>query len=96
VNEVEIVLGAVVVGVALVLLAVIIIGPSRRVRAESKMPIETQVRLLLGLPEETGEVAAVSPEASPAHSPTPFDTAQFTALSNLGPGSEPEQSSGAA
>ena len=69
------------------LLALIVIGPSRRLRAESKMPLETQVRLLLGLPEETGQVPAVSPMD---HGPTPFDTAEFTALSNLNAPSDSE------
>ncbi|HEY1741225.1 MAG TPA: hypothetical protein VGI86_21095 [Acidimicrobiia bacterium] len=90
----EIVLGIAVVGSALVLLGLIVIGPSRRLRSESKMPLETQVRLLLGLPEETGEVRAVRITDD---GPTPFDTAQFTALSNLtAHAPESEQSSGAA
>lgn len=83
--------GSLVVGIACVLLAVIVIGPSRRLRAESKMPIETQVRLLLGLTEETGEMHIVRVDDGP----TPFDTAQFTALRDLAE-SEPEASSGAA
>ncbi len=92
----EIGLGVGVVCAALVLLAVIVIGPSRRVRAESKMPIETQVRLLLGLPEETGEMRVVGP-TDHGPGPSPFDTAQFSALSSLdGPESESEPSTGAA
>ena len=90
----EIVLGIAVVGGALVLLALIVIGPSRRLRSESKMPLETQVRLLLGLPEETGEMRAVRVADD---GPTPFDTAQFTALSDLAAHApEAERSTGAA
>jgi hypothetical protein len=100
-GEVEIGLGIVVVGTAVVLLAVIVIGPSRRVRDESKMPMETQVRLLLGLDEETGELRAISPDEAVddgehVHSPTPFDTAQFTALSDLSGPPPAERSTGAA
>jgi hypothetical protein len=90
---VEITLGIGVVVIAVVLLVVIIVGPSRRVRRESKMPMETQVRLLLGLSEETGELRAVSPVGD---EPTAFDTAQFTALSALGSADDAEQSPGAA
>jgi hypothetical protein len=95
-DEVEIGLAIAVVVIALVLLAVIVIGPSRRVRAESKMPMETQVRLLLGLSDETGEIRAVTLDD---HGPTPFDTGQFTALTDLNAPPEPassEQSTGAA
>ncbi len=89
----EIALGIGVGCAALALLALIVIGPSRRVRAESKMPLETQVRLLLGLPEETGQVPVVSAGDT---GPTPFDTAQFSALSNLAAPGGDEQSTGAA
>lgn len=90
----EIALGIGVGSIALVLLVLIVIGPSRRVRAESKMPLETQVRLLLGLSEETGQLPVVRAADS---GPTPFDTAQFTALANLAaPNADAEQSSGAA
>jgi hypothetical protein len=52
------------------------------------------VRLLLGLPEETGEMRAIRVGDD---GPTPFDTAQFKALSNLTANApESEQSSGAA
>ena len=73
------VIGAV-VGAAFTMLAVIIIAPSRRVRQEPPLSMETQVRILLGLkpedPIEKVDLAALPGDWK-------FDTQQMQALRDL-------------
>ncbi len=50
----------VIVGLALVTLVAIIVAPSRRVRAERRLPADVETRVLLG--ESPGEIdAAIEP-----------------------------------
>ena len=72
----------IVVGVAVALLAVIVIGPSRRVRAEPPLDLATQLTLLLGQ-EPTPEVIAALDEIARDTDWT-FDTTQIAALRDLG------------
>ena len=72
----------IVVGVACALLAVIVIGPSRRVRAEPPLDLATQLTLLLGQ-EPTPEVIAALDEIARDTDWT-FDTTQIAALRDLG------------
>ena len=72
----------IVVGVAFALLAVIVIGPSRRVRAEPPLDLATQLTLLLGQ-EPTPEVIAALDEIARDTDWT-FDTTQIAALRDLG------------
>ena len=72
----------VVAGIAAVGLLVIVLAPSRRVRAEARLDREVETRLLLGVdPEDTSETPAVSPEAE--HRPE-FGAAELQALRQLG------------
>lgn len=71
----------VVAGVAAVGLLVIVLAPSRRVRAEARLDREVETRLLLGVdPDITGETAVVP--AADTHSD--FDAAELQALRQLG------------
>jgi hypothetical protein len=71
------------VGIALVALVVILIGPSRAVRAETGMDQEAETRVLLTYyPEGVAEDAMPPAPPSPAVQPT-FDTAQIRALRDL-------------
>jgi hypothetical protein len=85
----------VVVGVSVTLLVLIIVAPSRRVRAESGMDHEVQLQLLL---HET-PTAAVDRVAASSDTPTgEFDTQEIQALRDLDaeptPGPRPEEVGG--
>ena len=69
----------VLVGAALVALAVIVLGPSRDVRAESGMDDEVEARLLLGLDPEP----QVTQTESAADASVEADTGDFDALRQL-------------
>ena len=84
----------IVVGVAFALLAVIVIGPSRRVRAEPPLDLATQLTLLLGH-EPTPEAIAALDEIARDTDWT-FDTTQIAALRDLGAHDAPEPSRSAA
>ena len=71
----------VIAGIAAVGLLVIVLAPSRRVRAEARLDREVETRLLLGVdPEITSETSAV-PAAE--HQPD-FGAAEIQALRQLG------------
>jgi hypothetical protein len=70
-------------GIALVALIVIFVGPSRAVRAETGMDQEAETRVLLTYyPEGVAEDAMPPAPPSPVVQPT-FDTAQIRALRDL-------------
>jgi hypothetical protein len=72
----------VIAGIAAVGLLVIVLAPSRRVRAEARLDREVETRLLLGVdPEITSETAAVP--AAEDHQPD-FGAAELQALRQLG------------
>jgi hypothetical protein len=78
----------VVAGIAAVGLLIIVLAPSRRVRAEARLDREVETRLLLGVdPDVTGETPVVPP--ADEH-PADFGAAEIQALRQLGT----EQSSG--
>lgn len=71
----------VVTGIAAVGLLVIVLAPSRRVRAESRLDREVETRLLLGVdPEEVTEPA----QAPAAEHHSDFGAAELQALRQLG------------
>jgi hypothetical protein len=75
-------LAGVVAGVAAVGLLVIVLAPSRRVRAEARLDREVETRLLLGVdPEVTAETAVV-PADDEQHSD--FGASELQALRQLG------------
>lgn len=67
-----------VVGAAVVGFAVIVIGPSRRVRSETGMDDEIETRILLGLDPEPEAATVV--EIVPARD---YDTTEIKELENL-------------
>jgi hypothetical protein len=75
-----------IVGASLVALLMILIAPSRRVRAEHPLPRDVETSLLLG--QDPDEVAAPEPEPLPDH-PAPYspnDLAELRRLSTEGRG----------
>jgi hypothetical protein len=69
------------VGLALVALVLIVLGPSRAVRAETGMDDDAEARVLLRYyPEGTTEEAS---EPTSEEAPGNFDTAQIRALRDL-------------
>ena len=71
----------VVAGIAAVGLLVIVLAPSRRVRAEARLDREVETRLLLGVdPEVTAENAVVPSEEHRSD----FGAAELQALRQLG------------
>jgi hypothetical protein len=71
----------VVTGIAAVGLLLIVLTPSRRVRAEARLDREVETRLLLGVdPEGDTERATVPPDDRP----TDFDAAELQALRQIG------------
>ncbi len=89
----------IVVGAAITLLAVIVIAPSRRVRAEPSLPLETQLKLLLGMDPDAPAPTLNSPtldtpglDTSALPNDWTFNTSQIETLRNLdGPtGTDPE------
>ncbi len=76
----------IVVGAAVTLLIVIVVAPSRRVRAEAPLPMETQLRLLLGLNPEIPPTADGVEATVVAETPSPdwqFNTSQMQSLRDL-------------
>ena len=69
-----------IVGIACTMLALIVFAPWRRVRSEPPLPLETQLRLLLGLDPEGGELTAHPASTDPDWR---FDPAQIEALRDL-------------
>jgi hypothetical protein len=64
------VLVIVIVGLAFVTLVAIIVAPSRRVRAERRLPSDVETRVLLGeSPREIDESMKPREDATPEHSP---------------------------
>ncbi len=60
----------IIVGLALVTLVAIIIAPSRRVRAERRLPSDVETRVLLGeSPREIDESLNPRQDTTPEHSP---------------------------
>jgi hypothetical protein len=75
-------LAGVVSGIAAVGLLVIVLAPSRRVRAEARLDREVETRLLLGVdPDVTAETAVVPPDDE-RHSD--FGASELQALRQLG------------
>ena len=72
-----------VVGASTVALLMILIAPSRRVRAEPPIPRDVETRLLLG---EDPDQATIPPEPSEDH-PAPYSPSDLAELRRLG--SEP-------
>jgi hypothetical protein len=71
----------VIAGVAAAGLLVIVLAPSRRVRAEARLDREVETRLLLGFdPDVTDETQVVPPPEHPAD----FGAAELQALRQLG------------
>ena len=72
-----------IVGASLAALLLIVIAPSRRVRAEPELPPEDVTRVLLGEdPDET----TIPPENADAEHPRNYDAAELQALRNIGEG----------
>ena len=69
-----------VVGASTVALLMIVIAPSRRVRAEPPLPRDVETRLLLG---ENPEEATIPPEPTPDH-PAPYSPQDLAELRRLG------------
>jgi hypothetical protein len=72
----------VIVGASLAALLIIVIAPSRRVRAEQPMEREDVTRLLLG---EDPDEATIPPEPTVDH-PRAYDVAELQALRKIGQG----------
>jgi hypothetical protein len=69
-----------VVGASTVALLMILIAPSRRVRAEQPLPRDVETRLLLG---EDPDQATIPPEPAPDH-PAPYSPQDLAELRRLG------------
>ncbi len=69
-----------VVGASTVALLMILIAPSRRVRAEQPLPRDVETRLLLG---EDPDQATIPPEPTPDH-PAPYSPQDLAELRRLG------------
>jgi hypothetical protein len=72
-----------IVGASLAALLLIVIAPSRRVRAEPELPAEDVTRLLLG---EDPDEATIPPENAEAEHPRNYDASELQALRNIGQG----------
>ena len=72
----------VIVGASLAALLIIVIAPSRRVRAEQPMEREDVTRLLLG---QDPDEATIPPEPSADH-PRAYDPSELQALRKIGQG----------
>jgi hypothetical protein len=74
--------GGVVAGLAAAGLLLILLAPSRRLRAEARLDQEVETRLLLGVDPDAGddEESGAEPDASRAD----FDTAELQALRKIG------------
>jgi hypothetical protein len=70
----------VITGVAAVGLLVIVLAPSRRVRAEARLDREVETRLLLGVDPDI----AAEAEAAPSEHRSDFGAAELQALRTLG------------
>jgi hypothetical protein len=75
----------VVAGMAAVGLLLIVLTPSRRVRAEARLDREIETRLLLGVDPELDDTGFAKSEApsSPDHQPD-YDAAELQALRQIG------------
>lgn len=82
----------IVVGAAFALLAVIVIGPSRRVRSEPPLDLATQLTLLLGREPSPETIAALDEIARDTD--WSFDTTQLAALRDLDLGTDPSTTGG--
>lgn len=71
----------VVTGIAAVGLLLIVLTPSRRVRAEARLDREVETRLLLGVDPEGDDLRAPTEDDD---SPTDFDAAELQALRQIG------------
>jgi len=69
-----------VVGASIVALLMIVIAPSRRVRAEPPLPRDVETRLLLG---EDPDEATIPPASSEDH-PAPYSPQDLAELRRLG------------
>jgi hypothetical protein len=69
-----------VVGASTVALLMILIAPSRRVRAEPPIPRDVETRLLLG---EDPDQATIPPESTEDH-PAPYSASDLAELRRLG------------
>jgi hypothetical protein len=81
---VEFLVGAV-VGASAAALLIIVIGPSRRVRAERPLPPEVEARLLLGLDPDQPTI----PPPPRVDHPRQYSPSELAALARLG--SEPRR-----
>jgi hypothetical protein len=72
-----------IVGASLAALLLIVIAPSRRVRAEPELPPEDVTRLLLG---EDPDEATIPPENAEGDHPRNYDASELQALRNIGQG----------
>jgi hypothetical protein len=68
-----------IVGASLVALVMIVIGPSRRVRAEPTLPRDVETKLLLGEDPDQPTIPPPSPEHPAPYSPS--DLAELRRLS---------------
>ena len=75
----------VVAGMAAVGLVLIVLTPSRRVRAEARLDREIETRLLLGVDPDIDDAGFAKPEesSSPEHQPD-YDAADLQALRQIG------------
>jgi len=72
----------VIAGVALVGLILIVLTPSRRLRAEARIDQEIETRLLLGVDPEAGDRATTEPDLEHAHAD--FGAKELQELRNIG------------
>ena len=72
----------VVVGISLAALLFIVVAPSRRLRAERRLPADEETQILLGQVP-----VPPPPEPSPELHPRDYDTSQIQALRRIGTGS---------
>lgn len=72
----------VVVGISLAALLFIVVAPSRRLRAERRLPVDEETQILLGQVP-----VPPPPEPSPEVHPRDYDTSQIQALRRIGTGS---------
>ena len=74
--------GGVVAGLAAAGLLLILLAPSRRLRAEARLDQEVETRLLLGVDPDADDDTDSSAEPEAAR--TDFDTAELQALRKIG------------